>query len=291
MKKLLLVVALAVVTLAACNKQKENTDSTEGQIVELNERLSLATDTKDSLIFLMSDIYSGIEEINVQEGLLYNLRGGAEDDAQRSEIVANLARIKQELAERQNRLDALAKQFNESNDKNGELAKQVAILKKTIAENESKITHLEEQLKSAHAQIANLQDTVAVTRQMVNDVTAEKQEAEQQVNQVTEQNRQLIDNENRVYYTIKSKKELEKNGIVKKGKILKLDPQYFMAGDKRNLTSIKTYSTKEPKQKNFKTSHPVGSWTAVKNADKTWTINITNPDQFWGASKYLVVEL
>jgi len=290
MKKVLLGVALAAVALAACNKQQANTDSVEGQIVELNERLSLASDSKDSLIFLMSDIYSGIEEINVQEGLLYNLRGGAEDDAQRDEIIANLSRIKQELAERQNRLDALSKQFNDSNDKNGELAKQVAILKKTIAEKESKISQLEQQLKNAHAQIANLQDTVAVTRQMVNDVTAEKQVAEQQVHQVTEQNRQLIDNENRVYYTIKSKKELEKDGIIKKGKIVNLDPQYFVSGDKRNLTSIKTYSTKEPKQKHFKTSHPVGSWKAVKNADKTWTIQITNPDQFWGASKYLVIE-
>ena len=93
-KKVILMAAAAAVVFSACNKQQEkDNDSIDGQIVELNERLSLASDSKDSLIFLMSDIYSGIEEINVQEGLLYNLRGGAENDAQREEIIANLSRI------------------------------------------------------------------------------------------------------------------------------------------------------------------------------------------------------
>ena len=188
-------------------------------------------------------------------------------------------------------MDALSKQFNDSNDKNGELVKQVANLKRIITEKENKIAQLESQLQNANAHIANLQDTVAVTRQQVSDVTAQKEVVEQENQQLTDKNQQLVDDSNRVYYTIKSKKELEQNGIIKKGRIAKLEPQYFVAGNKTQITDIKTYSTKEPKQKNFKTSQPAGSWTAVKNADKTWTIRITNPDQFWGASRYLVVEL
>lgn len=286
MKKLLFAVGVAVIALVACNKQNEKSDTVDAQATAmLEERLSLAQDSKDSLIFLMSDIYTGIEEINAQEGMLYNLRG-TENDAQREEIMSNLSRIKQELADRQARLDALTQQFNTTNDKNGELAKQVKKLKALIAEKETRIGELEQQLQSANTQISNLKDTVAETRKQVSDVTAEKELAQKQVEEQTQVNEQLVKEANTVYYAIGTKKELEKNNIYKKKKAVYNDLTYFTKADKRTLTSIPCNN----KKVEIVSGQSPSSYRIEGEKKGPKTIVITNPDVFW-ANKYLIIKI
>lgn len=288
MKKMILAVAALCVASVACNKQKENQDTSDVQIAALNERLSLAQDSKDSLIFLMSDIYSGIEEINVQENMLYNLRG-TENAGQREEIIENLTRIKTELAERQAKLDALAQQFNDSNDKNKQLAAQVVQLKKLISEKEAYISQLQEKLKDANFHIEQLRDTVAVTRQQVTEVTAQKVQADSLVQVKTQENQQLVNDANRVYYCIGTKKELEKNNILKKKKIMQGDYEmsYFREADRRTLTSIPCYN----KKVEILSGQPKDSYRIDEAADKSKTIVITNPARFWGTTNFLVIKI
>lgn len=288
MKKMILAIAALSVASVACNKQKENQDTSDVQMAALNERLSLAQDSKDSLIFLMSDIYSGIEEINVQENMLYNLRG-AENAGQREEIIENLTRIKTELAERQAKLDALARQFNDSNDKNKQLAAQVAQLKKLVSEKEAYIARLQDKLKDANFHIEQLRDTVAVTRRQVTEVTAQKVQADSLVQVKTQENQQLVNDANRVYYCIGTKKELEKNNILKKKKIMQGDYEmsYFKEADRRTLTSIPCYN----KKVEILSGQPKDSYRIDEAADKSKTIVITNPARFWGTTHFLVIKI
>lgn len=288
MKKLIFAVAVASVAFVACNKQQENKDTSDVQVAALNERLSLAQDSKDSLIFLMSDIYSGIEEINVQENMLYNLRGN-ENAGQREEIIENLTRIKTELADRQAKLDALASQFNDSNDKNKQLAAQVAQLKKLVSEKEAYISQLQEKLKDANFHIEQLRDTVAVTRRQVTEVSAQKAQADSLVQVKTQENQQLVNDANRVYYCLGTKKELEKNNILKKKKIMQGDYEmsYFKEADKRTLTSIPCYN----KKVEILSGQPKDSYRIDEAADKSKTIVITNPARFWGTTNFLVVKI
>lgn len=294
MKKILLALTLTLglSTLYSCNSHKEeNADTTDVQIAALNERLGMAQDTKDSLIFLMSDIYSGIEEINVQEGLLYNLRG-SENAAARAEILDNLTRIRTELQDKQAKLDALTGQLNATNDKNGQLAQEVSNLKALITKKEAQISQLEGELKNARAEISNLQDTVRTTRQQVNDITAEKELAQEMANQEAAQKEQLITEANTVFVAIGKKKELEQNNILKK-KVIQpgsAESSLFKTYDKRTLTSIPCYS-KNVKEKNIYPARPANSYRIQENADKTKTIVITNPAAFWGTSNYLVVQI
>lgn len=290
MKKVFLAFALGLVVFASCNRQKDDTDqdTTQVQLVALNERLTMAQDSKDSLIFLMSDIYSGIEEINVQEGLLYNLRGN-ENSAQKAEIIENLSRIKAELLDKQAKLDALTAQFNSANDKNGQLVKEISSLKNLISQKEAKIGELENQLKNAQAHITNLQDTVATTRQQVRDVTAEKELAQTQVAESKAENEKLVNDANRVYYAIGTKKELQKNNILTKKKVMQGDYEmgYFKQGDRRTLTSIPCYN----KKVKILTNQPQDSYRIEEGADKAKTIVITNPARFWGTTDFLVIQV
>ncbi len=289
MKKLFFAVTLGILALTACNKNdQKDTDTTDVQIAALNERLSLAQDSKDSLIFLMSDIYSGIEEINVQENMLYNLRG-TENESQRAEIIENLTRIKSELADRQAKLDALSQQFNSANDKNKQLVNQVNQLKKLVAEKEAYISDLQAKLKDANFKIEQLRDTVVTTRRQVTEVTAQKAQADSLVQVKSRENQQLVNDANRVYYCLGTKKELEKHNILKKKKIMQGDYEmsYFKEADKRTLTSIPCYN----KKVEILSGQPKDSYRIDQAADKTKTIVITNPARFWGTTQFLVIKI
>jgi hypothetical protein len=39
------------------------------------------------------------------------------------------------------------------------------------------------------------------------------------------------------------------------------------------------------------TNHPAGTYTLDREANKQYVLRITNPQQFWGTSKYLVVQV
>ena len=60
---------------------------------------------------------------------------------------------------------------------------------------------------------------------------------------------------------------------------------YFTKIDIRVDKEIKLYS----KDARMLTSHPAGSYTLQPDAQKQYVLRITNPQQFWSTSKYLVV--
>ena len=78
----------------AGNEKKLNEDS--AKIADLTEEYKEASDFNDSLMLLMGDIYTGLDSINTQEGLLYNMNQGDNAD-RRAEIRRNLAAIKARL--------------------------------------------------------------------------------------------------------------------------------------------------------------------------------------------------
>lgn len=295
MKKSLMILAGVTMLFTACNNKSTDSDSISDEVISLNQRLEIAQDTKDSLIFLMSDIYSGIEEINAQEGLLYNLRGSDDNAANRAEIQDNLQRIKASLLDKQNRLDTLTAQLNKNNDKNGALAQEIVKLKQLISEKESKITELQNALKDANLQISQLNDKVAVTEEKVKEETAAKEQAQAETQQAQAETQQAVNDLNRVYYAIGTSKELKARDIVEtkflgKTKVLQgnFDMSYFTAADKRSLRSIPCHN----KSVKILTSQPQDSYRIVENpTDKTKIIEITNPARFWGTSDFLVIRV
>ena len=63
--------------------------------------------------------------------------------------------------------------------------------------------------------------------------------------------------------------------------------EYFTKIDIRIDKEIKLYS----KSAEILTSHPAGSYTLQRDANKQYVLRITNPDSFWSTSKYLVIQV
>jgi chromosome segregation ATPase len=285
MKKSLILLGFGAIMLASCSGNSEKLAEDSARIAELSAEYAEANSFNDSLMLLMGDIYTGLDSINMQEGLLYNM-GSGENVDRRAEIRQNLANIKARLAANKALLDQMEGKLKAKGDENGVLTKTIAQLKDRISKQDAKIAQLENDLTAAKGQIEELNTKVAEGQQQVEAETAAKEAAQAQATAVE-------DAANTVYYAIGTNKELKQNGLLEKKflgqtKVLKGDfnESYFTKADKRSLSVIPTGA----KKIKIWTNMPEGSYTEDKNADGTITLRITNPKEFWSMTTFLVIQ-
>ncbi|MDE5653428.1 MAG: hypothetical protein K2I48_08185 [Muribaculaceae bacterium] len=286
MKKSLLILAVAAVILSACSGNEKKLDADSAEIANLKSQYNEANTFNDSLLLLMGDIYTGLDSINQQEGLLYNT-GGGEGVDRREEIRKNLASIRARLAANKKLLEELQAKANSSGQQNAVLNKTIDQLKARLAEQDTKIAQLTSDLEKAQTQISDLNNQVAEGTKKLDEANAATEEAQAQT--VAAENEA-----NKVYYAIGTNKELKKQGLLEKKflgstKVLQgnFNQGYFTVADKRTLTTIPTGA----KKAEIKTNMPAGSYEIVGEKDEPKTIKITNPAKFWSLSPYLVVEV
>lgn len=287
MKKTALALCGGVLLIfTACNNgYREKAEQDSLRIAELTSNYNEAATFNDSLMLLMGDIYNGLDSINMQEGLLYNLSGGEHD--RRAEVRNNLSAIKARLAKNHALLEQMERKLRDTGNQNSVLSKTIEQMKERLSQQDSRIIQLENQLAVANDSIINLNAQVAATEQQVQVQTEAKEAAMSAYN---EADAQL----NTVYYAMGTNKELKQNGLLEKKflgqtKVLKGDvnENYFTKADKRTLTTIPTGA----KKIKIWTNMPAGSYEEIKNEDNTITLKITNPTEFWTYSPYLVIQL
>lgn len=286
MKNLIFAICAIALIMTSCGNDSKKEKATI-ETPDLTKELQQATDYKDSLILLMGDVYDGMEQINAQEGLLFNLEQTGENANRRQEIIDNLALIKERLQKNRELLAEMEKKLNSSNDKNGVLAKQIAMLKTQIEEKDTKIVDLTTQLNEMQTKNEELEEKIAATEEEVKTQTAEKEKAQQETI--------AAENElNKCYYAIGSNKELKESKLIEKKflgktKVMEGDFElsYFTTGDKRNLSSIPCNNNKVK----IWTNHPAGSYEIIENSDKTKTVKILDPTKFWSLTNFLIIQI
>ena len=286
MKKSILCLGLGALLLASCSGNQQKLDEDSQRIAELSAEYEEANSFNDSLMLLMGDIYTGLDSINQQEGLLYNMGQGDNVD-RRQEVRQNLANIKARLNANRALLDKMEAQLKNSNNQNSVLTKTIAQLKAHIEQQDQKIAQLEDDLTKARGEIEQLNTQVAEGQEQVKAETAAKEQAQQET--IAAENAA-----NTVYYAIGTNKELKQNGLLEKKflgatKVLQgeFDANYFTKGDRRNITSIPTRSKKLKVWSNM----PKDSYEIVEDAQGFKTLKITNPKTFWSLTPYLVLQV
>lgn len=282
-----MILSLGALLLASCSgntDKKLQEDSL--RIEELSKEYENAASYNDSLMILMGDIYSGLDSINMQEGLLYNMGNGETLD-RREEIRQNLTSIKARLAANKEMLNTMEAKLQKSGNQNSVLSKTIAQLKERLASQDQKIAQLEGDLSAARGQIADLSNQVAQGQEQVKAETAAKEEAQAQA--TAAENAAA-----KVFYAIGTGKDLKQKGLLEK-KFLgatqvmrgNYDSSYFITADKRTLTSIPTGAKKVKIWSNM----PEGSYEISGEKDAAKTIKITDPSRFWSLTPYLIVQI
>ncbi|MCM1368880.1 MAG: hypothetical protein NC204_00735 [Candidatus Amulumruptor caecigallinarius] len=285
-KTYLFLIGIGALLLASCaggDKQKLDEDS--AKIADLTAQYDEATNFNDSLMLLMGDIYTGLDSINTQEGLLYNIGNGDNVD-RRAEIRRNLSTIKARLAANKALLEEMEAKVKNSGNENSVQARTITQLRQHIEQQDAKIAQLEKDLENAKVEIENLNTKVTETEEQVKTETAAKEEA--QAAAVAAENEA-----NKVFYAIGSNKELKQKGLLEKKflgstKVLKgnFDASYFVTADKRTLKSVPTNA----KKAKIWTNMPEGSYRIVGEKNGPKTIEIVNPVKFWSLSNHLIIQ-
>lgn len=285
MRKYFAILGIGALLMASCSGKHEERFDSES-IADLTAEYQEATSFNDSLLLLMGDIYTGLDSINTQEGLLYNM-GSGENTDQRAEIRRNLSTIKARLAANKKLLADMEAKVKKSGTENSIQAKTIAQLKQHIEQQDAKIAKLESDLSAARGQIEDLNTQVAEGQEQVKAESAAKEAAQAQA--VAAENEA-----NEVYYAIGTAKELKQRGLLEKKflgatKVLKgdFDSSYFVKADKRTLRTIPCNA----KKVKVWTNMPQGSYRIVGEQDGPKSIEIINPDRFWSLTSHLVVQI
>lgn len=279
MKKLLFF-ALALMAMTGC---KQNNKAAEEAMAQQRDSLNQIIAQKDNeindMVGTLVDIEEGFREITEAQGRVAV--------AQRGEGASSAARIKENMqfiqsTMQQNRelINKLRKQLRESSLNGEQLKRTIESLTAQLQEKDEQLRALRTELEAKEIHIAELDETIAGLNE---DVNALKEENTSKAETISTQDKQL----HTAWYVFGTKKELKEQNILKDGKVLQqnFNKNYFTKIDIRVDNEIKLYS----RDAEMLTSHPAGTYTLQRDANKQYVLRITNAEQFWSTSKYLVV--
>ena len=277
MKKVVLsMAALSMLFFVACQGPKKEIARLQFQndsIAQVNTRL--ASDIEE-LLQMIDEIEANFSQITKTEAAL--------NQAQGERLKASIAQIIEQLKDNQEKIATLEKQVRNRNYNIASLKKTVERLKAENEEKAAMITALQAELAQRDAQIKELDASIASLNSKLDALSNENKDQQDQLNA---QDQAL----NTVFYTIGTKKELKAKGILEGG-ILKVrtlqgvvNDADFTKADLRNVSSIPL----NVKKATLMTSPPEGSYTFVKEGKVITELSITNPEEFWSVSKYLVI--
>jgi len=225
---------------------------------------------------------------------------GAKKD--REERVAALERVKTVIAklnESEAKLAETEARAKGSRQRNARLLAQIETYKKTIDDlrttAEAQKADFESQLAAANTQIATLAGRV-------DTLTTEKGQLESVKAALSDTVVNLTAYKNTVYYAVGTKDELMKKGIITKegSKFLvfggtrleparNLSPESFTAIDKTTNTSIPLPRTDKKYKIVSRQSPTYLAQGVAKDGKISGTLEIAQPEEFWSASKYLIL--
>ena len=291
MKKFVFTLMAAAVCFASCDGLGGGNKNLQAKNDSLMAELNSRDAELEDMMGTFNQITEGFRQINEAENRVDLERGSvAEGSASaKQQIASDIEFIQKTLQENRSQIEKLTAQLAGSKNQNAQLKKAVESCTKQLEEKAAEITALQEELMAKNIRIQELDEAVSELTAITEDLHTQNVAKTEVLQQ---QDRAL----NTAWFVFGTKSELKEqkiltgDGLFSKGKILASDEanmDYFTECDIRTTKEIRLYS----KSATLLTSHPTSSYSLVKDEKGELTLNITNPTQFWGASKYLVIQV
>lgn len=283
-----LVFALAVLPFfTACN-QKELKQLRE-QNLQLTQMAQEKDSTIDEFVESFDVIAANLAIIKEKEQIISVSANENPSVSQKDKIVNDLNMVRDLLEENKANIESLDKKLKNSWYQNSKLKKLVEGMKVQLAEKDASLTALSEQLAQLNVEVENLNGKVT---ELNGTVVALNTENELKAKVIEDQTTNL----HTAHYVIGDIKELKmKEVVTSTGGLLgigatnklnqKINPENFNTIDITQTTTIPVSG----KKISLVTSHPADSYRIEGNEKEIEAITILNPEEFWKASKYLVV--
>ena len=285
-KKYLLAIATILLVLGACDtqKQKEEAAKENSKIDSLELVINQMRNEADDLNDMKFKITDIMRQINEAEGRVANT---PIEGSNQQVIIENMAFIQQKMNEYRKTVEEMQQQLRNANQisRNAKKSYQadIANYMKELKEKNEEILRLRELLAEKDVLISSLDSTITMQNEKMNHLTTENEAKEQAL---IAQDQKL----HAAWYVFGTKKELEEENILVKGKVMQstlANTNYFTKIDIRITKTIKLYS----KKVHLLTSHPNDSYSLDEDAQGLYTLRISDPDKFWSVSRYLVISV
>lgn len=282
MKKLIFfaAIALALITFAGCKDDRKRTDLADMQQNDSLQRIIAQKDNEiNDMMETFNQIEDGLREITEAENRLNVVKDG-EGTNKRKQIVENIQFITTTMKQNRELIAKLRQQMRESSVKGDQMRKAIDALVQQVDEKDQQLRQLRAELDAKDIHIAELDQTIGNLNQNVTDL---RSESSQKTETINAQDKQL----NTAWFVFGTKKELKEQNIIDGSHVLEsnFNKSYFTKIDIRVEKEIKLYS----KSAKILTMHPSSSYVLDRDANKQYTLRITNPQIFWSTSKYLVI--
>ena len=280
MKKLFLVACVAAFCLTGCNNGKNDSAAQNtAQADSLNGIIAQKDSEINDLMGTLNEIEEGFQQISEAEHRVSLAKDG-EGVNKKQKLKEDIQFIADRMKQNRELIAKLQKQLANGTLKGAQLQKTIEGLQKQLEEKDAQLQTLREELDKKDIHIAALDETVNNLNTKTNRLTAESNQKTETINA---QDKQI----HTAWYVFGTKTELKEQSIIQDGKVMtgNFNKNYFTKVDIRNLSEIKLYS----KSAKLLTTHPSSSYSLVRDANKQYTLRITNSQIFWSTSKYLVV--
>ena len=280
MKKLFFIACCATMLVTGCKDGKNSSDLANMQQSDsLNNIIAQKDSEINDLMGTFNEVQEGLRQISDAENRVALAKAG-EGVNSKQKIKEDIRFIADQMKKNKELIAQLQKKLENSSLNATQLKKTIENLTAQLAEKEKQLQALREELDKKDIHIAELDESINNLHTNVNNLTTESQKKTETINA---QDKQL----NTAWYVFGTKKELKGQHIMEDGKVMNgnFNKNYFTKIDIRNTTEIKLYS----KTAKLLTAHPSSSYSLVRDANKQYTLRITNPQIFWSTSKYLVV--
>jgi len=285
MKKIAIIL-LSIITISCAENTEIPTElSEENQIIIdslTKENLINARklNSKDSVVnsyaLYINEIRNNLAKIKKQELLIIDEKSGTEnlsienlDLVEEIEIIGNL------MLENSKLINKLKESLSKSESELNEFDKMILSLSEEVQIKNMEIYHLQEELESMDASLGMLFDSY-------NEKVSELDDA--------------LDVMDTAYFVLGSRKELLENSIItKEGGFIGIGKSNVLKDDfnKSYFEAVKIDEFKElqlgVKSMDIITPHPNSSFNLDETDEMINKIIITNSEQFWSNSKYLVI--
>lgn len=279
MKKLLFI-AVSLMAIVACKQETPKTDTAAAmQRDSLNKVIAQRDNEINDMLATFNEIEEGFREINEAERRVSLAKQG-EGSSRTQRIRENIQFIQSTMRQNRELISKLRQQLRESTFNGEQLKRTIENMTAQLEEKDRQLQKLREELDAKDIHITELDEQIAGLN---TNVSSLKEENSQKTTTINNQDKQL----NTAWFVFGTKDELKEQKIYVDGQVLRsnFNRDYFTKIDIRVDKEIKLYS----RSAKMLTSHPAGSYTLERNANKQYVLRITNPQQFWSTSKYLVV--
>lgn len=284
MKKLAVLFVCAAM-LASCDGFKGGNKDLKAENDSLLMELTQRNAELDDMMGTFNEVQEGFRKINAAESRVDLQRGTITENSAsaKQQIASDIEFISKQMEENKAQIAKLQAQLKRSNTNSAQMKKAVEALTAELNAKQQRIEELQTELASKNIRIQELDAAVSDLSAAKETLTAEN---EAKAKTVAEQEKSL----NAAWFVFGTKSELKAQKILQSGDVLKsadFNKDYFTQIDIRTTKEIKLYS----KRADLLTTHPAGSYELVKDDKGQLTLKITNPNEFWSVSRYLVIQV